>query len=230
MPQNNYSLQTISPVPSLKDIALTTIREAILTGQLAQGVMHAEGNLANNLAISRTPVREALIHLASQGLIIYFPRKGFQIKSLTEKEVRDLFELRLALELAVIRHITPKLSAESLAEIERIRTDYRKALENGDSEVSIRANRDFHRSLANLTENNYLINALEQIRDLIDLASFRSLETSSRAREAAGEHEGIISEIMGKSLQGALREMEGHIRTTEQKVLAVIQKSPAVDG
>ncbi|MDI6726229.1 MAG: GntR family transcriptional regulator [Smithellaceae bacterium] len=229
MPQNNFILKSISPVPSLKDIALSTIKEAILTEKLEQGVMYAEATFATELGISRTPVREALIHLASRGLIIYYPRKGFQIKLLTEKDVRDLFELRLALELAVIRHITSKLTAESLAEIEGAWASYLKAVEMEEPDALMRANRDFHLCLANLTENDYLINALEQIRDLIDLASFRSLEISSRSIEAVGEHERIIAELKLKSLSGALLQMEAHIRTTEERVLSAIQNSIPID-
>ncbi len=225
MSQDNFILKSIPPVPSLKDIALATIKEAILTEKLEQGVMHAEATLANELGISRTPVREALIHLASRGLIIYFPRKGFRITSLTEKDVRDLFELRLALELTVIRHITTRLTAESLAVIETIWTSYKRTVESEDPDVSIRANRNFHLSLANLTDNSYLINALEQIRDLIDLASFRSLEISSRTLEAVEEHERLIAELKIKSLNGALLQMETHIRTTEERVLVAIQNS-----
>jgi len=225
MQQENLNLNRLLPMPSLKDLALSTIKEAILSSRLKPEVMYTEASLTNELGISRTPVREALIHLASRGLITYFPRKGFQIKCLTEKDVVDLFELRLALEIAVIRHITLNLTGSSLAELEGVRTEYLKIMKKGDPANSIRANRDFHLRLANLTENPYLINAMDEIRDMIDLAGARSLEVDSRNLEAVDEHERVMAAIKAKDVSGAIEQMEAHIRTTEERVLARIRGS-----
>jgi DNA-binding GntR family transcriptional regulator len=225
MPQPNLNLGKLLPAPSLKEMALATIKEAMFSKKLEQEVMYTEAALTNELGISRTPVREALIHLASRGLITYFPRKGFKIKLLSEKDVANLFELRLALELTVVRHITPALTKKSLAEIEKARVQYGKAVQKGDPIESIQANMTFHACLADLTDNTYLINALDEIRDLTNLAGLRSLEDDSRTTEALGEHERIVAELKRQSLDGTLREMESHIRTTEARVLARIRNS-----
>jgi len=225
MQTKNLNLTKLGPVPSLKEMALSTIKEAILSKKLEPETMYTEAALTGELGISRTPVREALIHLASRGMIIYYPRKGFQILSLTEKDVENLFELRLALELAVVRHITPELTEESLEEIRAARTSYLASAPANDPVLSIRANREFHFCLANLTENTYLINALDEIRDLTDLAGVRSLEVDSRPGEAVAEHERIFAELERKSLEGALKQMEIHIRTTKERVLARIRNA-----
>jgi len=223
MPQANLNLGKLLPAPSLKEMALATIKEAMFSQKLEQEVMYTEAALTEALGISRTPVREALIHLASRGLITYFPRKGFKIKRLTEKDVNNLFELRLALELAVVRRITPTLTRATLAKIEKARAEYGKAVQKGDPLRSIRANRMFHACLAELTGNTYLISALDEIRDLTDLAGLRSLEVGSRITEALEEHERIVAALGRKSMSGALREMESHIRTTKARVLARIR-------
>jgi DNA-binding GntR family transcriptional regulator len=210
-------------------MALGTIKEAMFSKKLAPEVMYTEAALTNELGISRTPVREALIHLASRGLITYFPRKGFKIKLLTENDVENLFELRLALELAAVRHVVPFLTKASLAEIEQAQAQYKKVALKGEPLESIRANMMFHAYLAEMTDNSYLIGALEEIRDLTNLAGLRSLEVGSRSTEAIEEHERIMAELKGHSLSGALREMEAHIRTTEARVLVRVRatkKSP----
>lgn len=227
MPQGNLNLEKLHPAPSLKEMALSIIKEAVLAKKLEPEKMYTEAALTNEMGISRTPVREALIHLASRGMIVYYPRKGFKIRCMTEKDVRDLFELRLALELTVIRHIIPNLTEESLTKIEAAWDQYRKMVQTGTLVEFIHANRYFHIHLAQLTENSYLINALDEIRDLTDLAGVRSLEVDSRTLEAADEHGQIFAELKKQSLDGALRKMEAHIRTTEQRVLAGIPKSPA---
>jgi DNA-binding GntR family transcriptional regulator len=227
MPQPNLNLGKLLPAPSLKEMALATIKEAMFSKKLEQEVMYTEAALTGELGISRTPVREALIHLASRGLITYFPRKGFKIKLLSEKDVENLFELRLALELTVIRRITPALTKKSLAEIERVRTQYVQVVQKRDPVESIQANMTFHACLADLTDNSYLINALDEIRDLTNLAGLRSLEVGSRTTEALDEHERIVAELKRQSLNGAVREMQFHIRTTEARVLARIRNSHA---
>jgi DNA-binding GntR family transcriptional regulator len=230
MSHGNLNLAKLTPAPSLTEMALSTIKEAILSKKLEPEKMYTEAVLTNELGISRTPVREALIQLASQGLIIYFPRKGFQVKLLTEKDVENLFELRLALERSVIGHIIPRLTEKHLDEIETIWDRYSKVVQEGDPVQSIRANRDFHAGLANMTDNFYLIKALEQIRDLTDLAGIRSLEVGSRALEAAQEHERILLELRRKSLNGALQQMEVHIRTTEKRILARTRNLKNLEG
>jgi DNA-binding GntR family transcriptional regulator len=230
MPQPNLNLGKLLLAPSLKEMALATIKEAMFSKKLEQEVMYTEAALTSELGISRTPVREALIHLASRGLITYYPRKGFKIKLLTEKDVENLFELRLALELTVIRHITPALTKASLAEIERVQTQYKKVALKGDPVESIQANMTFHTCLADLTDNSYLIKALDEIRDLTNLAGLRSLEVGSRTTEALDEHERIVTELKRHSRSGALREMEFHIRTTEARVLARIRTTRKAPG
>lgn len=225
MNRQNLQLGKLLPAPSLKEMALATIKEAMLAKKLERDVMYTEAALTEEMGISRTPVREALIHLASRGLVIYFPRKGFKIKLLTEKDVRNLFELRLALELAVIRHITPGLTKKALADIERVSARYEKIVQNADPVESIHANMAFHACLAGMTDNDYLINALDEIGDLINLASARSLEVDSRTLEALAEHGRIVGELKRKSPDGASREMEAHIRTTEERVVARIRNS-----
>ncbi len=203
MSQRSLNLKTLPPLPSLKDMALLAIKEAILYKKLEPGVIYTEASVSSELGISRTPVREALIHLASRGFIIYMPRKGFQIRVLMEKDVKNLFELRMALELAVIRHITPKLTEES--KIENLLSKYKKATAVANPIESINADRELHLSLAHLTGNPFLINAIEEIRDLIDLASIRSLEIEYRTTEAIKEHQEIIDMLRARSWKEPLR-------------------------
>lgn len=227
MQLHHLELGKLLPAPSLKEMALATIKKAIIARKLDPDVMYNEAALTEKLGISRTPVREALIHLASRGLITYYPRKGFKIKRLTEEDVRNLFELRLALELAVIRHITPGLTKGDLAGVEQVLAKYRLTAKDADPVESIHSNMAFHACLAGLTDNAYLIGALDEIGDLINLANARSLEVDSRIDEAIEEHEKIVAELKTGALAGALREMEAHIRTTEERVVARIRNSQA---
>ena len=223
MQKQTLNLKSLSPILSLKDMVLSSIREAMLSKNLKPGIMYTEAALSAELGISRTPVREALIHLASKGFVIYMPRKGFQIKSLTEKDIENLFELRLALEMAVIRRIISILTAESLMRIEELGLKYMRTADAGNRIETLNVDRQFHLYLANLTDNPYIIKAIEEIRDFIDLASIRSLEFESRTAEATREHQEIIDMLKVRSIEGALQKMEDHILVTKQRILSQIK-------
>jgi DNA-binding GntR family transcriptional regulator len=223
MSQRPLNLKTLPLVPSLKDMALLSIREAILSKKLEPGITYAEAALSGELGISRTPVREALIHLASRGLILYIPRKGFRIISLTEKDVENIFELRLALELTVIRRITPGLTDKSLHEIEELGFIHKTKAEKSNPAESLDADRQLHLFLAHLTDNPYLMKSIEEIRDFVDLASLRSLELEFRTAEAIKEHQGIIHMLKVRSVDGAVQKMEQHILVTKQSILSRLQ-------
>jgi DNA-binding GntR family transcriptional regulator len=223
MSPNSPNLSTLPLPPSLKEMALASIKEAILSKRMELGVIYTEASVANELGISRTPVREALIHLASKGFLTLLPRKGFQLKVMTEKDVRDLFEFRRALEAAVIRRITANLTDESIRHIDGLLMKHRKAGETGNPIASVRADREFHLYLAGLTGNSYLLAAMEEIRDLIDLAGVKTHEFKERTAESLKEHQAIVDMLKKGSVSGALEKMEEHIRITEQRALARIK-------
>ena len=223
MSPNSPNLSTLPLPPSLKQMALASIKEAILSKRMEPGVVYTEASVASELGISRTPVREALIHLASKGFLTLLPRKGFQLKVMTEKDVRDLFEFRRALEAAVIRHITSILTEESMNHIDGLLMKHRKAAEAGNPVASVHADREFHLYLAGLTGNSYLITAIEEMRGLIDLAGVKTLELKERRAESLKEHQAIVDMLKRGSVSGALEKMEEHIRITEERALARIK-------
>ena len=204
---------------SLKEMAFQAIKNAILSKKLVPGKVYNERGLAKELGISKTPVREALLDLASKGFITFLPRRGVQINALTEKDIKDLYEVRIALETAILRHITPKLSKAELRKIEIIYQKEKGAIKGDDRLGYMRIDRGFHLYLARLTDNRYMITSLENIRDLIDWMVFKALTRSQRMEEVKREHERVIERLKERDTPGAIRMMEEHIRITEQNVL-----------
>ena len=92
----------------LRDVVFRTLRQAILRGELKPGERLMEIRLANQLGVSRTPIREAIRMLELDGLVIMVPRKGAQVAQITEKDLNDVLEVRLGLEeLAVKQRVSP---------------------------------------------------------------------------------------------------------------------------
>jgi DNA-binding GntR family transcriptional regulator len=220
MANDESKLTLLRPSPSLKDLAFQSIKEAILGGQLKPGILYKEQTIANELGISKTPVREALLELSTRGFVSSFPRKGFEINSLTAKNIYDLFELRLVLEIAVMRHITVDISKESLKELEAILARDRQAVRNDDQRQILQVNRELHNYFAALTGNEYLIRSLQNIQDLIEWVIAGTLRYRGRAGKACSEHLNIFNMLKKRDVQGAVTAMTEHLSITQREILS----------
>jgi DNA-binding GntR family transcriptional regulator len=217
------ALDNIKVPPSLKEMAFQSIKAAILSQRLVPGNVYNEQGLAKELGISKTPVREALLDLSIKGFVTLLPRRGVRINVLTEKDISNLYEVRRALETAMMRCITPKLTEEDFRKIETIHHKGGEAIQSNDRVGYLQVDREFHLALANLTENRYMITSIENIRDLIDWMGFKALTRQGRMGEVQQEHQEVIENLRRRDSEGAGRFMEEHIRITEKNVLEWLQ-------
>jgi DNA-binding GntR family transcriptional regulator len=229
MAKGNPKLSILTPSPSLKEMALNAIKEAILTNELQPGTLYKEQAIANELGISKTPVREALLELASRGFITFFRRKGFEIKPLDEETARDLIELRIILETAVIRHITPGMTDSTIKELETIADREKKYSEANNLRQIRKVNRELHHYLASLTGNEYLISSLENINDLVQRLVALTLEVQEREGVVLDQHVAIIEMLKKRDTEGAVSMMEVHVRSTEKYILDGIRVREELD-
>lgn len=205
--------------PSLKEVAFQSLKEAILSDKLKKGEVYNEQALAKELGISKTPVREALLDLAAKGFVTFIPRRGVQVNALTEKDVTNLYKVRIALETAIMRSIAPAFSEEAMKKVDAIHKKGREAIRADDRLGYLRIDREFHLYLAGLTENRYMIASLENIRDLIDWMGFKALRRGERMEEVEQEHRQISRKLLERDPKGSELLMEEHIRITLRNVL-----------
>ena len=215
------SLPTIETPPSFAEIAFKAIKEAIMSSQLEPGEIYSEQAIARELGISKTPVHQALVALENKGFVSILSRKGFRVNILTEKNIRHLFAFRRPLENAVIRHVIDQMSDESHREI-KILLD--RIAQMRDPVQFQKFDRGFHRYLASMTENQYIINALNGIWDLCDWIGARVLYYGGRFEEAIQEHIAIAEMLEKGDKDGAVETMERHLILTEKKFLAHLEK------
>ena len=103
----------------LRDVVFNTLRKAILRGELKPGERLMEIQLANKLGVSRTPIREAIRKLELEGLVLMIPRKGAEVAQITEKNMRDVLEVRKALEELAVQLACEKITAEEIEEMKK---------------------------------------------------------------------------------------------------------------
>ena len=114
----------------LRDVVFNTLRQAILRGELKPGERLMEIQLANKLGVSRTPIREAIRKLELEGLVLMIPRKGAEVAEITEKNMRDVLEVRKALEELAVQLACEKITAEEIEEMKKAAEEFRMILKN----------------------------------------------------------------------------------------------------
>jgi len=168
------------------------------------------------LGMSKTPVHQALLDLENKGFVTILPRKGFKVNILSGKNISDMFELRRALERAVILKITPRLTAGSIKELEKIIKNIDRSRDPVDFQ---KYDRTFHRCLASLSNNTYIVNALNTVWDLSDWVGANILSDWAGYSQVAGEHVAIYEYLVVGEAAKAAAAMERHLNGTESRFL-----------
>jgi DNA-binding GntR family transcriptional regulator len=202
---------TIQQPESLAKMAYESIRNSILSRQWKIGELYNEKAIAADLGISRTPVREALLELSSQDLIIFLPRRGLMVNRFNRRDVDEIFELRKAIELAAVEKITNASPPLDLFEIEESLLKQRKAAKEKNYLAFMEADRLFHTSFSELTNNRRLIAIVENLRDMIHLMGYKALSLEGRALVVIDEHQKIFEAVKKGRPDEARQTMAYHL-------------------
>lgn len=197
--------------PTLKERVYHKLREILLSGIMLPGTQIDERELAEKLAISRTPLREAISTLANEGVIEYRPYRGNFIRSFTVQQVVNLYEVRKALESLAVKLAVPKLADEDLKVLISILEDIKAALEQRDLKEFSRADRRFHATIAQFSGNETLIASLDRLElqiQIIRTIANRDLDVVERTMR---ERPQILAALKARDAELAARLMEEHI-------------------
>ena len=148
MKEPNFEVSMNEYLP-LRDVVFNTLRQAILRGELKPGERLMEIQLANKLGVSRTPIREAIRKLELEGLVLMIPRKGAEVAEITEKSLRDVLEVRRALEELAVRLACDKISEEKIQELKEAAEYFQSTLKSGDITKIAEADVKFHDVICN---------------------------------------------------------------------------------
>lgn len=123
---------TMNEYLPLRDVVFNTLRQAILRGELKPGERLMEIQLANKLGVSRTPIREAIRKLELEGLVLMIPRKGAEVAEITEKNLRDVLEVRCALEELAVQLACDRMDEEGVHELRAAAETFESILNSDD--------------------------------------------------------------------------------------------------
>jgi Transcriptional regulators len=197
---------------TVHEYVLKSLRDAIIDGRLTGGTHLVQTDLATQFEVSITPVREALRDLATEGLVAFDPHRGALVRILDLDEVREVYELRMALEPLMVRRVIERITSEQLAHADELRHQ----MEQTES-VSAWAelNRQFHNTLAESDKDSRLSNILNGLRDTSSSYVAMSLAASpERIIEADVEHAQLIELFKRNDANGAVRLSVQHLQST----------------
>ena len=206
----------------LRDVVFKTLRQAILKGELEPGERLMEIQLAERLGVSRTPIREAIRKLELEGLVIMIPRKGAEVADITEKSLRDVLEVRKALEELAVQLACEKITQEELEELEKAGENFKKVL-NRSKDITEVAEADvrFHDVIYMATDNQKLIHLLNKLREQMYRYRVEYLKNPDVHEQLIQEHEEIVYHIKRREKAEATAVTCQHI---DNQVSAVTDK------
>lgn len=182
MPVKKSPLQPVERAASLSDRVYEMLREYLRSGQVRWGEALREGALAARLGVSRTPVREALARLASEGLVEAHGR-SFTVPSLTEEDLEDIYQLRVLLETEAVRQAARRDERDDgIAEVKRAHAETEAAHRRGDAEGFIAANSRFRAAWLAMVRNRRLVRTVQFYADHVRALALLTLGDPQRQK------------------------------------------------
>jgi GntR family transcriptional regulator of gluconate operon len=226
-------LSPLTAPRSLAEDAADRIREQILSGGFAQGEHLVEAKIADQLAISRGPVREAFKLLRAEGLLKEEPRRGTFVVSLTTADVREIYGLRAALEGRAARTLARNRDADAVGRLRELADEIDAAVAGGDPAAVSRADLAFHQGLCQLSGNSRILEVFDRyvptLRALLRLDGLvlRSLD------EVSLQHRPIVEAIEVGDEDEAARLLNEHSEEAGELIAGVVaadDPAPPVNG
>jgi DNA-binding GntR family transcriptional regulator len=214
--------------PSFREQARQFIRGLIVTGQMRRDELYSVPRLAAELQVSATPVREALLDLAREGLLEPVRNRGFRVVALTPKELSDIYAIRLLLEAPSMAQVARRGgSAKQLQELRRQATAMKQLAAHGDLIGFLEADRKFHIGLIDIVGNESLSQMIAALRDRVRLFGFSDGKTKEHLSRSAAEHLELLDLIEKRDAAGAEAMMRRHLERSRDLWAANVQRDAA---
>lgn len=213
--------------PFLSRVSLPTqiyqlLKRRIVTNDLALGLKLTEQQLAKELGVSRTPIREALNRLIQDGLVTASPGRGAFVATFQPYDIVEFFEVREALEGMAARLAASRITREALT---RLRRQLEAGVAHGERDGYtgyLEADRKFHEAVTSASGNRHLCQLMGALRERIQILRHRSVVLPGRARKSFQEHLNIIEALSRHDQAVAEERMRAHIRNVKEDLIATI--------
>lgn len=211
----------------LRDVVFNTLRHAILKGELEPGERLMEIALAQKLGVSRTPIREAIRKLELEGLVVMVPRKGAEVADITEKDLRDVLEVRTALEELSIELAMKNMSDDDYEQLIKANEAFAKDSEGDDLIKIAESDVAFHEIIYMATGNKRLIQIINNLREQMYRYRLEYIKDKSSHARLVEEHDRIIDAMRKNDTTAAKAAIKLHVENQEENILKSIKVKKA---
>lgn len=204
---------------SLRGRVYGALRENILGGKYRPGENLIEMRLAEELNVSRTPVREAIRQLELEGLVESIPNKGVTVKGITKKDMEDIYNIRMILEGLAARWAVEKITDNELDRMKELCELMEFYTSKSDIDQIARLNTEFHDVIYAASKSNVLQHILKDFQFYVKWARHESLSSPGRKEEALREHYDILRAFKNRDVESAERTLTIHVENSSKNLL-----------
>lgn len=207
----------------LTDWAYEVIKSQILSLEILPGEQIDIEQFTEKLEVSRTPVREAFLRLASERLIEVQPRVGYFVVDITEQDIRDLFEIREIIETRAARRAAESLTDKELQDLVELISKSKKAISENDIDTYLNNEIAFHKSLQVHMKNQRLINFMNELDDLTYRERVMSISAVDNIKLTLVEHERIVQALLIRDGDKAAWFMGEHLKNVSDRLVEYLR-------
>ena len=209
-------------VENLAERVYRDLREMAISFEIRPGERLNEIALAKHLGVSRTPLREALNRLCSEGFLTFSTNFGFFRKSLEVKEIFDLYEFRQKLEVAAVKLAVERATTDQLARIDEFLEQSSKEVASRSTLEMVALDEEFHEQLMRLSENSEMLHSLKNINGRIRYV--RWVDMDGRRTATQGEHKAIMKRLRDRDADGTAHLLSHHIGHRLDSIIDTVEK------
>ncbi len=213
---DNLSKLNLDEYKPLRDVVFENLREAILEGNLKPGQRLMEVQLAEQLGVSRTPVREAIRKLELEGLVVMLPRKGAYVADVSLKDVIDVLEIRASLEGLAAYLAADRISDEDIKKLEIIMQDFNQGKDEFDVDTLLKKDVEFHECIFKATNNSRLHQLINSLWEQVYRFRVTYISDYDSTKNIINEHQLILDAIKERDSKLAKKYAQEHIEKAEQ--------------
>lgn len=212
----NFDIQNHRP---LREIVYEELKMQILTGKIVPGTRLMEVELAADMGVSRTPIREAIRKLEKEGLVTIEPRRGAYASQISVKDMVDILEVRQDMEGLAAYFASSRMTEEQMADLKRTSDSYNRAVAEGDMDSMIAYDTRFHRIIVESCNNSILVHMIEQLQELVLRFRYIYYDDFRRAENMPEEHRQILEAIRDGRAEDARAAADIHIDRLKEMVI-----------
>ncbi|MCL0032923.1 GntR family transcriptional regulator [Peptococcaceae bacterium] len=225
MSSNRSSPIRLDNYKPLREAVFEAVRDAIISGKFKPGERLMEVQLAEEMGVSRTPVREAIRKLELEGFVKIMPHKGAYVAKISIKDIIDVFEVRAVLEALAARLAAKQITEDELKQLKRAAMSIVDLADGHDIEEAVKVDTEFHDIIYKASRNEKLVQFITHLKEQMKRFRATSLALLGRTKMALEEHEKIVQALWDRNEELAAELSRKHIENAERSILEVFKNA-----